>query len=166
MPFSELAATFNHDRGGQILPHSRRNRVVCFMPFLSCKPRGERNADYCRNSLEKFRPWPNGLHNAWGGPDGDFADIVDPVRRQHMVDTWREFAQEIQNLPRHEQPRGWSVRVLQTPKRRRRQQRGDNDGDGNASSSEGETEDKNDDHIDGIHGNGRRLPDELDVRRG
>ena len=56
MPYSEFAATSKLNSGGKILPHSRRNRVVSFRPFLSCKPRGERYADYCRNSLVKFRP--------------------------------------------------------------------------------------------------------------
>ena len=32
MPYSEFAATFNLNRGGKILPHSRRNRVVSFRP--------------------------------------------------------------------------------------------------------------------------------------
>ncbi|CAN0561365.1 unnamed protein product, partial [Laminaria digitata] len=69
MPYSEFAATFKLNRGGQILRHSRRNRVVSLGPFLSCKPRGERYADYCRNSLVKFRPWSGGLHDGWGGTE-------------------------------------------------------------------------------------------------
>ena len=154
-------------QGGQILPHSRRNRGVSCRPFLSYKPRGDRYADYCRNSLVKFRLRSGGLHNGWGGPDGELADTDDPVRREHMVETWLEFAQEIQGLPRHQQPRGWSARDLQTPRRRRRQQGGnDGDGDASSSSSEGETDDESDDSLDGIHGDGGRLPDELDARRG
>ena len=87
MPYSEFAATFNLNRGGQILPHYRRNRVVSFRPFLSCEPRGERHVDDCHNSLVKFRPWSGGLHNGWGGLDVELADTDDPVRREYMVET-------------------------------------------------------------------------------
>ena len=85
MPYSGASATFMLKRGGHILPNTCRNYVYSFRSSLSCKSRGERYDDYCPASLVTFRPLLYWLHNTGVGPEGDFADNVDPV----LCNTWR-----------------------------------------------------------------------------
>lgn len=88
---------------------------------------------------------------------GEAAGTQDEAARARMVTTWVAFATPMLQVDSSLQPPGFSARDLQTPARARRRRRragGEQDdrSDGDPGSDEGEWSD--DEHLDGVYGDG------------